>query len=86
MKEKSYMIIGIRSEKDEKRLELRPLDDIVQKKESLNPMAALKDIGSLVQRTQEMYSKGRNIDIVRVSNEDFKERNLEIDGYFTISY
>ena len=86
MKEKSYMIIGIRSEKGEKRLELRPLDDIIQKKEKLSPMDALKDIGGLVQKTQEMYSKGKTIDIVRVSDEDFKERHLEIDGYFTISY
>lgn len=86
MKEKSYMIVGIRSENGKKRLELKPVEDMVQKQEEINPMAALKNISGLVEKTKQMYSKGKNMDIIRISDDEFKELDLQIDGGFTIKY
>lgn len=84
--EQTYKIVGIQSSNGSKKLELRPLESIVTERESVNPLEAIKNLNSLVQRTQQMYSKNRIADIIRVSDKTFKDMDLKIDGTFTIKY
>ena len=58
----------------------------MQGQESIDPLQALKNIGGLVQKTSQMYMKQRQIDVIRVPDQVYKDKNLSIDGTLTITY
>jgi len=85
--EQTYKIIGIQSGNGYKKLELKPLETLVQDKEKDDLFSAAKmGFGGVIQKTAKMYSQQRLIDVIRVPDEEYKRMNLEIDATFTISY
>jgi len=85
--EQTYKIIGIQSGNGYKKLELKPLETLVQDKEKDDLLSAAKlGFGGVIKKTAQMYSQQRLIDVIRVPDEEYELMNLTIDGTFTISY
>jgi len=84
--EQTYKIVGIHSEQGCKKLCLVALENMMQKQETVDPLAALKNMSSLVQKTSEMYLKQKQVDHIRIPDSVFKEKQLAIDETFTINY
>jgi len=87
--EQTYKIVGIHSEQGCKKLCLVALENMMQKQETVDPLAALnalKNMSGLVQKTSEMYLKQKQVDHIRVPDSVFKEKQLAIDETFTINY
>ena len=84
--EQTYKIIGIRSGNGYKKLDLIALENTLQQNEKVDPLDALKNFGGLVQKTSQMYMKQKQIDTIRVPDTVYVEKQLGIDGTFTITY
>lgn len=85
--EQTYKIIGIQSGDGYKKLELKPLETLVQDKEKDDLFSAAKmGFGGVIKKTAQMYSQQRLIDVIRVPDETYEQMHLEIDSTFTINY
>lgn len=84
--EQTYKIIGIQSMKGYKKLELQPLENLVQEEYKVDTMGLLKNIGGFMKDVQTMYTKDQAIDILRIPDKVFNEKELQLDGTLTITY
>jgi hypothetical protein len=85
--EQTYKIIGIQSGDGYKKLELKPLETLVQNKEKDDLFGAAKmGFGGVIKKTAQMYKQDLRYDIIRVPDEEYKRMHLEIDSTFTINY
>lgn len=85
MTEQKYKIIGIKNKGKLKMLELQH-ESLVTVKDKVDPMEALHDIGGFVQKMRMQTEEIRVLDIIHITTDEFKKRDLHIDGVFTIRY
>jgi hypothetical protein len=84
--EQTYKIVGIQSMKGYKKLELQPLENLVEEDIKVNTMSLLKNVGGFMKDVQKMYGKDVAMDILRIPDDVFSEKKLVLDGTLTITY
>ena len=82
----TYRIVGIRSLDGFKKLELQPMDEMVQENKEVNLGDIMKNIGGFTKETARRFQKYQSFDVIRVSDLAFSEGKYELDGLFTIEF
>lgn len=80
-----YRVVGVKSiDGGYKKLELQSLDRLVSESSEVNAMDILKNISSFTKDTMKRMQKFSGVDVICIPDDVYVEKNIELDGLFTI--
>jgi len=82
----TYRVVGIRSMDGYKMLELQPIDDMVSEKKDVNAVDVLKNLNSFTRDTVKNFRKYQVFDKIRITDDEFVNRDIGIDSMFSIDF
>lgn len=86
MMKQTYRVVGIRSMDGYKMLELQPIDDMVSEKKDVNAVDVLKNLNSFTRDTVKNFRKYQVFDKIRITDDEFVNRDIGIDSMFSIDF
>ena len=86
MMKQTYRVVGIRSMDGYKMLELQPIDDMVSEKKDVKAVDILKNLNSFTRDTVKNFRKYQVFDKIRITDDEFVNRDIGIDSMFSIDF